>query len=99
MQFKTVICLNKNEDLLFKVQIGTYLKSMKNTKPFINIGVQEELLNGTFKYYVGAEKYKSNAEEIKKKMINLGFDGAFVVAFYKDVRVSIQEALNLQNEK
>ena len=90
------VSLEKNEDILFKVQVGTYLKSMKNKKPFINISAQEELLNGTFKYYVGSEKNKSNADKIKNKMIRLGFDGAFVVAFYKDVRVSIKEALNLQ---
>lgn len=90
------VCINKNDDILFKVQVGTYLKSMKNKKPFINIRAQEELLNGTFKYYVGAEKTKSNADKIKNKMIGLGFDGAFVVAFYKDVRISMKEALNLQ---
>jgi hypothetical protein len=29
-------------------------------------------------------------------MINLGFDGSFIVAFYKDKRISMQEALDLQ---
>ena len=29
-------------------------------------------------------------------MLNLGFAGAFVVAFYKDRRISMQEALDLQ---
>ena len=29
-------------------------------------------------------------------MINLGFSGAFVVAFYKDMRISTKEALALQ---
>ena len=31
-------------------------------------------------------------------MIDLGFNGAFVLAFYKDVRISIQEALDLQTK-
>ena len=89
--------INKvNTDLLFKVQIGTYLKSMKSDTSFINIKVKEHVINGIFKYYVGAENKKTDAEIIKNKMLNLGFDGAFIVAFYKDKRISIQEALDLQ---
>jgi N-acetylmuramoyl-L-alanine amidase len=96
---KEKLYVEENDNVVFKVQVGTYLKSMQKTKPFINISAQEEFLHGTFKYYVGAEKNKSSADKIKKKMISLGFDGAFVIAFYKDTRISMQEALNLQNEK
>ena len=88
----------ENRDLLFKVQIGTYLKSMKNDISFINIKAKEKFVNGTFKYYVGSENKKISADRIKNKMLNLGFDGAFIVAFYKDKRISIQEALDLQTK-
>tara|TARA_B100000214_G_scaffold115562_1_gene81609 strand:+ start:10462 stop:11628 length:1167 start_codon:yes stop_codon:yes gene_type:complete len=87
-----------NKDLVFKVQIGTYLKSMNRDKLFIKIKAQEHLLNGTFKYYVGSEHNKNNAENIKNQMLQLGFKGAFVVAFYKEERITIQEALNLQKK-
>ena len=91
--------INKeNRDLLFRVQIGTYLKSMKNDTCFINIRAEENFLNGTFKYYVGSENKKIDADRIKNKMLNLGFDGAFIVAFYKDKRISIKEALDLQTK-
>ena len=86
------------EEVIFKVQIGSYLQSMKHDKSFIKIEAQEEVLNQTFKYYVGNENQKSNADIIKTKMRNLGFYGAFVVAFYKDTRISIKEALALQAE-
>ena len=93
---------NKNiiskEEVVFKVQIGSYLQSMKHDKSFIKIEAQEEVLNQTFKYYVGNENQKSNADIIKTKMRNLGFYGSFVVAFYKDTRISIKEALALQAE-
>ena len=89
--------IEKN-DIIFKVQIGTFSKSMKNDKLFVEIKAQEELLNGTFKYYVGAENDKANADIIKNKMIDLGFNGAFVLAFNKGVRISIQEALDLQTK-
>ena len=88
----------KQHGAVFKVQIGSYLKSMKNEKSFIELAAKEQVLNGVFKYYVGAENNKDNADKIREKMRNLGFDGAFVVAFYKDQRISIQEALALQNK-
>ena len=87
-----------NKDLVFKVQIGTYLKSMNRDKLFIKIKAQEHLVNGTFKYYVGLEKNKNAAENIRNQMLQLGFKGAFIVAFYKEERISIKEALNLQNK-
>ena len=87
-----------NKDLVFKVQIGTYLKSMNRDKLFIKIKAQEHLVNGTFKYYVGFEKNKNAAENIRNQMLELGFKGAFIVAFYKEERISIKEALNLQNK-
>ena len=86
----------ENRDLVFKVQIGTYLSSMKDNKLFIDIDAQEHFINDTFKYYVGDEIRKSAADKIKNEMYKLGFNGAFVVAFYQDVRVSIKEALALQ---
>ena len=89
--------VNEN-DVVFKVQIGTYLKSMMDSRLFCEIKPQEVKVNEIFKYYVGAESKKSNADEVKKKMLNLGFKGAFVVAFYKDVRISMKEALALQKK-
>lgn len=91
---------NKNnietEDLVFKVQIGTYLKSMNRDRLFTKIKANEDFVNGTFKYYVGSENNKKAAEDIKNQMLQLGFKGAFIVAFYKEKRISIQEALDLQ---
>ncbi|MEC7646408.1 MAG: N-acetylmuramoyl-L-alanine amidase, partial [Bacteroidota bacterium] len=63
---------NKNgDDVVFKVQIGTYLKSMKSNNLFVQIKAKEEYVNGTFKYYVGAENKKNSADKIKRKMLDL----------------------------
>ena len=88
----------EKDRVVFKVQIGTYLKSMKNNKSFIEIDAKERVVNSTFKYYVGIENEKINADKIKNKMLDFGFDGAFVVAFYKDKRISMKEALDLQTK-
>ena len=88
----------ENVKLVFKVQIGTYLESMKDHKLFVQIKAEEYLINNTFKYYIGNEVQKSNADKLRNKMLGLGFKGAFVVAFYKDAMISIKEALALQSK-
>ncbi|MBT6808313.1 MAG: N-acetylmuramoyl-L-alanine amidase [Flavobacteriales bacterium] len=86
------------DKVIFKVQIGTYLKSMLSDKTFTSIHAEEEIVNGTYKYYVGSENDKNKADIIKTKMRENGFKGAFVVAFYKDKRISMKEALDLQTK-
>ena len=86
------------DKVIFKVQIGTYLKSMILDKTFTSINAEEEIVNGTYKYYVGSENDKNKADIIKTKMRENGFKGAFVVAFYKDKRISMKEALDLQTK-
>ena len=82
----------------YKVQIGTYLKSMLSEKSFMNLNAYEEIINGTYKYYVGNAYNKASADILKIKMREKGFKGAFVVAFYQDKRISMQEALDLQTK-
>ena len=84
------------EKLVFKVQIGTYLKSMLNDVLFKDVNAEEQLINSTFKYYVGKETDKLSADNLKDQLNEKGFKGAFVVAFYKGERISIREALDLQ---
>lgn len=84
--------------IIFKVQIGTFLKSMKNQKVFLDLKAEEITNTGVFKYYVGNELSKKECEKIKIKMRKKGFDGAFIVPFYNDKRISVKEALDLQNK-
>ncbi|MDG2264464.1 MAG: N-acetylmuramoyl-L-alanine amidase [Flavobacteriales bacterium] len=86
------------DKVVYKVQIGTYLKSMLSDKSFMNLNAYEEIINGTYKYYVGNAYNKVSADNVKIKMREKGFKGAFVVAFYQDKRISIQEALDLQTK-
>ena len=86
------------DKVIFKVQIGTYLKSMLFDNKFTSIIAEEEIVNGTYKYYVGSENDKNKADIIRTKMRQNGFKGAFVVAFYKDKRISMKEALDLQTK-
>ena len=82
--------------LLFKVQIGTFLKSMLNHKQFIELDAEEVEVNGTYKYYVSSGKDKHKAEKLKIYLQDIGFKGAFLVAFLDGKQISTKEALNLQ---
>jgi N-acetylmuramoyl-L-alanine amidase len=86
------------EKVVFKVQIGTYLKSMLNDALFKEINAEQQVINGTFKYYVGNETDKSSVDKLKNQLKEKGFNGAFVVAFYKGERISTKEALDLQTK-
>ena len=86
------------ERVVFKVQIGTYLKSMLSEGLFKEINAEEQLLNGTFKYFVGNETNRLAIDNLKLKMIEQGFKEAFVVAFFKGKRISTKEALDLQTK-
>ena len=89
----------KNDlNLLYKIQIGTFLRSMLNNKQFIDLNVEEEKINGTFKYFVDAGNSKIEADRLKINLRNLGFKGAFIVAFLDGKQISTKEALNLQNK-
>ena len=86
------------EKVVFKVQVGTYLKSMLNDALFKEINAEQQVINGTFKYYVGNETDKSLLDKLKNQLKEKGFKGAFVVAFYKGERISTKEALDLQTK-
>ena len=86
------------EKVVFKVQIGTYLKSMLNDALFKEINAEQQVINGTFKYYAGNETDKSSVDKLKDQLKEKGFKGAFVVAFYKGERISTKEALDLRTK-
>ena len=82
--------------IIFKVQIGTYLKDMKNSEKFSGIQTEEKVVNGTYKYFVGNTSSKTEADKLRKIMVEKGFNGAFVIAFKDGIRINVKEALSLQ---
>jgi len=87
-----------SDEIIFKVQIATNLTSILNDKKFEDLKVEEIIVNGIYKYYVGGNKDKRIIDRIKTDLINNGFKDAFVVAFYNGKRISTKDALNLQKQ-
>ena len=84
--------------LVFKIQLGTYLESMKNASIFDGLNVEEMIINGTYKYLLLVGDNKKEADKLKLQLRSDNFPGAFIVAFFDDKQISVQEALNLQNK-
>ena len=87
-----------SKELVFKIQIGTFLKSMLSQKQFTDLKAEEFKINGTYKYFVTSGNNKNEAENLKNHLREIGFKGAFIVAFLNGKQISIKEALNLQNK-
>ena len=90
--------ISQKNNVIYRVQIGTYLKSMINVPLFKEIGAFEENTQSIYKYYVGNTSDKNIVEKIRRDMKEKGFKDAFIVAFYKGKRISTKEALNLQKK-
>ncbi len=71
---------------------------MIKDKLFVLLDAQEIISDGVYKYYVGNEQSKIKCDNLKDSMINKGFKDAFIVPFYKNKRISVKEALDLQNK-
>ena len=71
---------------------------MLNDALFKEINAEEEIVNGSYKYYAGIEEDKLAIDKLKLEMKEKGFHGAFVVAFFKGKRISTKEALSLQSK-
>ena len=87
-----------HSEIEYKIQLGTFLESMKNSSIFNGIEVEEFQSNGTYKYLVNASSDKKHADKLKVKYRSGKFPGAFIIAFHKGKQISVKEALDLQNK-
>ncbi|MAX68835.1 MAG: hypothetical protein CMP60_03995 [Flavobacteriales bacterium] len=90
--------LKEELNIVFKIQLGTYLKSMKNSSVFDGMNVEEDLTNGTYRYFLSLGNDKKEADKLKLKHRSGKFAGAFIVAFYNEKQISVKEALDLLNK-
>ena len=90
--------LKEDPKIVFKIQLGTYLKSMKNSSIFTGMNVEENVTNGTYKYLLSVGNNKREADKLKLKHRSGNFAGAFIVAFYNEKQISVKEALDLLNK-
>lgn len=81
----------------FKVQVTTSSKRIDTkSRDFKGLeGVEEHKGAGLFRYTVGNESTLDAARAMQQRCRDLGFDGAFIVAFKGSERIDLQEAVKL----
>ncbi len=85
---------NNKQQIIFKVQIASSAKKLPlNSEKFRDMEFLTEYADETtFKYAVGNEKTPEEATALLKKIKGKGHTDAFVVAFYKEKRITLAEA-------
>jgi hypothetical protein len=81
------------EGLIFKVQVGAFRKPIpQNLFKGITPLTGETTSKGFIRYTAGVFTKFTTADKAKKKIIDMGYKDAFVVAFYNGKRIPINEA-------
>ena len=87
----------KENKVVFSVQIATSMETKElipgNFKGVEDVKMRTE--SGIYKFTVGETDNYKEAVKLQKRMRKLGFKDAFVVAFVNDVKITVQEALQL----
>lgn len=93
--FNKSVNSRKNE-LVYKVQIGVYKNKISNTIFNGLSPVSEDPYEGGVRYSVGAFPKFDYAKQAKEHVVEIGLKDAFIVAYFKGTRISIQEAMALE---
>ncbi len=94
---KNTTDISKSDQVIFRVQIETSEKRVSLTDPkFKGYTVNEYQQDGLYKYTIG--QFPNNFDEanaMKNKLRESGFQHAFVVAFLQNERINLQKAIKL----
>ena len=87
------------DGLVFKVQIGAFKNALPNsTFKGLSPVIAQSTPNGYIRYMAGNfEKYES-ANAVKNDLKNLGYNDAFVVAYYNGKRINLNEGVDKARE-
>lgn len=81
----------------FTVDVGMF-NSRPDTSVFKGMTpVYEDSLGYVFQYVAGKFRMYNDAELAKKRIVELGFDGAYVTAYENGIRMPISTAIDLAN--
>ncbi len=88
------------ENLCYKIQIGAFYQELSKDKlpPISPIYIEKVPDSRLLRYLVGHFLRYQNAVNSLPKVRNLGFNDAFIVAYYKGKRIPIYEARQLEDQ-
>jgi hypothetical protein len=87
------------DGLVFKVQIGAFKSPLpNNTFKGLSPVIAQTTPSGYIRYMAGNFQQYENANAVKNDLKSLGYNDAFVVAYYNGVRINLSEASNKAKE-
>jgi cell division protein FtsN len=89
-------------EITFKVQLGVFKGSppglmREKFKKIKGLAFEEDEHSETH-YFVGPYQDYETAEKMKEKVIKEGIQGAFVVAYFKDKQIPLQQAISIMKK-
>ncbi|MBL4707978.1 MAG: hypothetical protein JKY48_05995 [Flavobacteriales bacterium] len=86
----------ESEGVIYKIQIGVY-KNKISPEVFRGLSpVSEDPYEGNVRYSVGAFPKFNYAKQAKAHVVEIGLKDAFIVAYYREKRIEIKDALKLE---
>ena len=96
----SAIAVEERLGLFYTVQVGVYNKPVPSSQlKDITPLVTKRLENGQIRYSSGVFHSVAGAVPKKKEAIALGISDAFITAYYKGERISLDEAKRILNEQ
>lgn len=96
-QKTTLKVIESNEGITFMVQLATSSRLVEtkpeNFKQLVGVNYYEA--GGLYRYTYGNEMSWDAASLLQKEAIDKGYNDAFIIAFHKGKRISVNEALKL----
>ena len=102
--FASIKLTNAGEMIRYKVQLGAYSREIPKSQASLMLECGEDIHKGKMtndriiRYYSGTFKSLDDAKKHTLKMKNHGFQDAFVVGFFMEDKIPINEALLLQSK-
>jgi hypothetical protein len=87
-----------SSDTVFQVQIGSFRikKPLSLFSRSDGITLQEHFENGYYKYTLGCTRSYEQAVKLKDKLIDEGYEDAFIVAYRSGIRISLNLDINIK---
>lgn len=88
------------QDLVYAVQIGVYSKPVTADKLYNIAPLHCTITSGEYvRYTYSTGKFNAFAEALNRKneVVNMGVTDAFITAYYKGVRITIANAIAIEN--
>ncbi|GAB5538940.1 MAG: hypothetical protein Salg2KO_10430 [Salibacteraceae bacterium] len=85
--------VRNHSGVFYTVQVGVFSKPVGPNDLFgITPLNQENMDNGNYRYSTGVYRDRAVAERAKEEIVNIGVTDAFVTAYKKGVRITLEEA-------